>query len=45
MHLDRRKISVSLATMQLKPAGYDDAGSREHGTGVLLDQLGASLKR
>lgn len=23
--------------------GYDDAGSREHGTGVLLDQLGASL--
>ena len=23
--------------------GYDDAGSREHGTGVLLDQLGRSL--
>jgi hypothetical protein len=23
--------------------GYDDAGSREHGTGVLLDTLGASL--
>jgi hypothetical protein len=23
--------------------GYDDAGSREHGTGYLLDRLGASL--
>ena len=23
--------------------GYDDAGSREHGTGFLLDKLGASL--
>ena len=60
MHLDEKKISVSLATMQLKPAGpgrttlkvteqgafldgYDDAGSREHGTGFLLDKLGASL--
>jgi uncharacterized protein YndB with AHSA1/START domain len=61
MHLDDRKISVSLATLQIKPAGegraklivdeqgafldgYDDAGSRERGTGDLLDQLGASLK-
>jgi uncharacterized protein YndB with AHSA1/START domain len=60
MHLGGRKISVSLATMQLKPVGtgteltvtehgsfldgYDDAGSREHGTGLLLDRLGASLK-
>jgi uncharacterized protein YndB with AHSA1/START domain len=60
MHLDDRKISVSLATMQLKAEGgkttlkvseqgafldgYDDAGSREHGTGHLLDALGASLK-
>ncbi|HLY54510.1 MAG TPA: SRPBCC family protein [Stellaceae bacterium] len=60
MHMDDKKISVSLATMQLKPAGgtttlavteqgafldgYDDAGSREHGTGHLLDALGASLK-
>jgi uncharacterized protein YndB with AHSA1/START domain len=60
MHLDDRKISVSLATIELKPAGagtrlvvteqgafldgYDDAGSREHGTGLLLDRLGASLK-
>ena len=60
MHLDDRKISVSLATMELKSAGagrttlkvteqgafldgYDDAGSREHGTGFLLDRLGASL--
>jgi uncharacterized protein YndB with AHSA1/START domain len=60
MHLDARKISVSLATMQLKAEGtkttlmvteqgafldgYDDAGSREHGTGDLLDALGASLR-
>jgi uncharacterized protein YndB with AHSA1/START domain len=60
MHLDDRKISVSLATMQLKAEGgkttlmvaeqgafldgYDDAGSRERGTGYLLDALGASLK-
>ena len=59
MHLDERKISVSLATMDLKPDGagtrlvvteqgafldgYDDAGSREKGTGFLLDRLGASL--
>ena len=61
MHLDDKRISVSLATLQLKPAGpgrttlmvteqgafldgYDDAGSREHGTGILLDQLGSSLQ-
>jgi uncharacterized protein YndB with AHSA1/START domain len=60
MHMDDRKISVSLATMQLKAAGgrttllvteqgafldgYDDAGSREEGTGHLLDAIGASLK-
>jgi uncharacterized protein YndB with AHSA1/START domain len=59
MHLDEKKISVSLATMQLTAAGskttlkvseqgafldgYDDAGSREQGTGFLLDALGASL--
>lgn len=24
--------------------GYDDAGSREHGAGLLLDALGASLR-
>ena len=60
MHLDDRKISVSLATLELKPAGagtrlvmteqgafldgYDDAGSREHGSNYLLDALGNSLK-
>ncbi|MEA1676537.1 SRPBCC family protein [Nitrospirillum sp. BR 11163] len=61
MHLDARKISVSLATMELTPAGegrttlkiteqgafldgYEDNGSREHGTGFLMDRLGASLK-
>ncbi len=59
MHMDDRKISVSLATLQLKADGkrtrlliaeqgdfldgYDDAGSREHGTGELLDALGRSL--
>jgi uncharacterized protein YndB with AHSA1/START domain len=59
MHMDEKKISVSLATMQLKADGanttltvteqgafldgYDDAGSREHGTGYLLDALGKSL--
>jgi len=60
MHLGDQKISVSLATLQLKAAdakttlmvteqgafldGDDDACSREHGTGHLLDALGASLK-
>jgi uncharacterized protein YndB with AHSA1/START domain len=60
MHLNDKKISVSLATMQLKAEGdkttlkvseqgafldgYDDAGSREHGTSHLLDALGSSLK-
>jgi uncharacterized protein YndB with AHSA1/START domain len=59
MYLDDRKISVSLATLELKPAGtgtrlvmteqgafldgYDDAGSREHGSNLLLDALGNSL--
>ncbi len=60
MHLDDRKISVSLATLELQPVeagtrlvvteqgaflnGYEDGGAREHGTGLLLDRLGASLK-
>lgn len=60
MHSDGRKISVSLATLELKPAGtetrlvmteqgafldgYDDAGTREHGSTLLLDALGKSLK-
>ena len=59
MHLDGRKISVSQASVELKPDGagtklvlteygdyldgYDDAGSREHGTNWLMDQLGKSL--
>jgi len=59
MHLDEKKISVSLATLQLQAKagkttlmvteqgafldGYDDAGSREQGTGHLLDALGRSL--
>jgi uncharacterized protein YndB with AHSA1/START domain len=61
MHVNDKKISVSLATLQLTAAGsgratlkvteqgafldgYDDAGSREKGTGFLLDKLGASLR-
>lgn len=60
MHIDERKISVSLATIEINPSpdgrtklrvteqgafldGYDDAGAREHGTNVLIDQLVASL--
>jgi uncharacterized protein YndB with AHSA1/START domain len=61
MHLDDKRISVSLATVELEPAGagtrliyteqgafldgYDDAGSREHGTRGLLDKLAAALQR
>ena len=60
MHVDDRKISVSLATLEFSKVpggarlkvteqgafldGFDDAGSRERGTGLLLDQLGASLE-
>ena len=59
MYIDRTKISVSLATIEFKPAdagttviiseagvfldGYDDAGSRKHGTALLLDRVGESL--
>lgn len=61
MRLDGTKISVSLATIEFKPAGkgtrllltetgafldgYDDAGSREHGTNLLMDRMAASLSR
>jgi uncharacterized protein YndB with AHSA1/START domain len=61
MHLDERHISVSLATIELRPEaagtrlviteqgvfldGYDDGGSRERGTRILLDQLDAELRR
>jgi uncharacterized protein YndB with AHSA1/START domain len=59
MYHDGRKLSVSLATIELTAEGagtrlslteqgafldgYDDAGSRERGTGALLDALGAAL--
>jgi len=59
MRLDDRHISVSLATVELKPEGagtrltmteqgvflddYDDGGSRERGTRILLEQLGKEL--
>jgi uncharacterized protein YndB with AHSA1/START domain len=59
MWMDDRKISVSLATMEIEALGaqtrlrvteqgafldgYEDGGSREHGTGALLDALGAAL--
>lgn len=61
MHMGERKISVSLATFELKAVGrgtrltmtehgafldgYDDAGSREHGSGLLLDMIGEWLKQ
>ena len=60
MHVDEKKISVSLATIELEAIakgtrmrvteqgafldGYDDAGSREHGTGALMDALAKSLE-
>jgi uncharacterized protein YndB with AHSA1/START domain len=60
MHLDERRISVSLASLELKAqeAGtrltvteqgaflddFEDGGSREHGTGGLLDALGRALE-
>ena len=60
MHVDDQRISVSLATIELKPDGarthltfteqgayldgYDDAGSREHGTRALLESLARSLE-
>jgi hypothetical protein len=34
---------LSLTEQGVYLDGYDDAGSREHGTGLLLDQLSASL--
>jgi uncharacterized protein YndB with AHSA1/START domain len=61
MHLDATRISVSLATIELRPAGegtrlvfteqgafldgHDTGAAREHGTGELLDSLGAVLAR
>jgi len=61
MHLNDRRISVSLTTVEIRPDGdgarlsfteqgafldgYDDAGSREHGTNDLLDKLEAALNR
>jgi uncharacterized protein YndB with AHSA1/START domain len=60
MHLDGRKISVSQASIEIRPEGagtklvlteygdyldgYDDAGSREHGTNFLMDALGKSVE-
>jgi uncharacterized protein YndB with AHSA1/START domain len=60
MHLDGRKISVSQASIEIRPEGggtklvlteygdyldgYDDAGSREHGTNFLMDMLGKSVE-
>lgn len=61
MHLDGRKISVSLATFEFNAApgggthlihseqgafldGYDDNGSREHGSREIMDKLTAYLE-
>ncbi len=59
MHLDARKISVSLACVEIEPHpdgvklkvgeqavfldGYEDNGSREHGTNWLMDKLVATI--
>jgi uncharacterized protein YndB with AHSA1/START domain len=59
MHLDERKISVSLACVEIESHpvgvrlkvseqavflnGYEDDGSREHGTNFLMDRLVASI--
>ena len=59
LYIDDRKISVSLATLEITQApggttltiteqgafldGYDDAGSRKHGTGLQMDRIGESL--
>jgi uncharacterized protein YndB with AHSA1/START domain len=59
MFVDARKLSVSLATIQIRAAGggtqlriseqgafldgYEDGGSRERGTGELMERLGATL--
>jgi uncharacterized protein YndB with AHSA1/START domain len=59
MYVNEKRISVSLSTVEIEPAGagtkltyteqcvfldgYDDAGSREHGTRWLLDKLDATL--
>lgn len=61
MHLNDKKISVSLATIEFEATGagtkltiteqgvfldgYDDAGSRKHGTGLLMDAMEASLQK
>ena len=60
MHLDARKISVSLACVEIEPHpvgvrlkvseqavfldGYEDNGSREHGTNWLMDKLVATIE-
>jgi uncharacterized protein YndB with AHSA1/START domain len=61
MHIDETRISVSVATVEIKPAGtgtrlifteqgayldgHDTSAERKHGTGELLDALGAELRR
>jgi uncharacterized protein YndB with AHSA1/START domain len=61
MHIDETRISVSVATVEFKPAGagtrltfteqgtyldgHDTSAERKHGTGELLDALGAELRR
>jgi uncharacterized protein YndB with AHSA1/START domain len=60
MHRDDRRISVSVATVEIEAAGsgtrltlteqgvyldgLDDSASREHGTNVLMDMLGALVE-
>ena len=43
MKADSGKTTLTVTEQGAFLDGYDDAGSREHGTGFLLDALGASL--
>ena len=59
MHMDQTLISVSVATVELRPEGagtrlvlteqgayldgHDTPAQRQHGSGALLDALGAAL--
>jgi hypothetical protein len=44
LHADGARTTLKVSEQGAFLDGYDDAGSREQGTGFLLDALGASLK-
>ena len=39
------KSPITVAGRAAFPDGYDDSGSRERGTRILLEQLGGELQR